>query len=210
MIDNIKCLGHSSVNLINNNKIIYIDPYNIKENNNDADIIFITHSHYDHFSINDINKIKKNNTIIVITEDLYNYVLDLNFKEDNIIKVLPNNNYTIDNIRFTTIPSYNINKKFHPLDNNWVGYLIEIDNIKYYIPGDTDLTEESKNIKCDILFVPIGSTYTMDYKEASNLTNIIKPKIVIPIHYGSIVGSKEDAIKFKELVDKDIDCMIML
>lgn len=209
MIDNIKCLGHSSIKLIYN-KIIYIDPYNIKENNNDADIIFITHIHYDHFSINDINKIKNDNTIIVIVDDLYNDVLELGFCEANIIKVLPNNNYIIDNIKFNTIPSYNINKNFHPKDNNWVGYLIEINNIKYYIPGDTDLTEESKNVECDILFVPIGGTYTMDYKEASILTNIIKPKVVIPIHYGSIVGNKEDANKFKELIDKDIDCMIML
>ena len=81
---------------------------------------------------------------------------------------------------------------------------------KYYIPGDTDLTEENKNIKCDILFVPIGGTYTMDYKEAASLTNIIKPKIVIPIHYGSIVGSMVDADKFKELVDNDIECRIMI
>ena len=209
MINNIKCLGHSSIR-INNDKIIYMDPYNIKECNNDADIIFITHSHYDHFSINDINKIKKNNTIIVVTEDIYMNVLDLGFNEANIIKVLPNNNYIIDNIKFNTIPSYNINKNFHPKDNNWVGYLIEINNIKYYIPGDTDLIDEAKEVKCDILFVPIGGTYTMDYKEASILTNIIKPKVVIPIHYGSIVGSMEDSIKFKELVDKDIDCMIML
>ena len=209
MIDNIQCLGHSSIR-INNDKIIYIDPYNIKDNYKDADIIFITHSHYDHFSKEDINKIKNDNTIIVVTEDIYNNVLDLNFDENNIIKVLPNNNYIIDNIEFNTIPSYNLNKNFHPLVNNWVGYLIEIDNIKYYIPGDTDLTNESKNIKCDILFVPIGGTYTMDYKEASNLTNIIKPKIVIPIHYGSIVGSMEDSIKFKELVDKDIECRIVL
>ena len=210
MLDNNKCLGHSSIKIIKYNKVIYIDPYNLKENNNDADIIFITHSHYDHFSINDINRIKKDNTIIVITEDIYNEVLELGFKENNIIKVLPNNNYTIDNIKFTTIPSYNINKNFHPKDNNWVGYLIEIDNIKYYIPGDTDLIDEAKEVTCDILFVPIGGTYTMDYKEASILTNIIKPKIVIPIHYGSIVGSKIDADRFKELVDKDVECKIML
>ena len=209
MIDNIKCLGHSSIKIIND-KVIYIDPYNIKEKYNDADIIFITHSHYDHFSISDINKIKKDNTIIVITEDIYNEVLELGFKETNIIKVLPNNTYTIDNIKFNTIPSYNINKSFHPKENNWVGYLIEIDNINYYIPGDTDLIDEAKEVKCDILFVPIGGTYTMDYKEASILTNIIKPKIVIPIHYGSIVGSKMDAVRFIELVDKDIECKIML
>ena len=209
MIDNIKCLGHSSIKIIND-KVIYIDPYNIKEKYNDADIIFITLSHYDHFSFSDINKIKKDNTIIVITEDIYNEVLELGFKETNIIKVLPNNTYTIDNIKFNTIPSYNLNKSFHPKENNWVGYLIEIDNINYYIPGDTDLIDEAKEVKCDILFVPIGGTYTMDYKEASILTNIIKPKIVIPIHYGSIVGSKMDAVRFIELVDKDIECKIML
>ena len=100
MINNIKCLGHSSIR-INNDKIIYIDPYNIKESNKDADIIFITHSHYDHFSKEDINKIKKDNTIIVVTEDIYNNVLELGFNEANIIKVLPNNKYTIDNIKFT-------------------------------------------------------------------------------------------------------------
>lgn len=209
MVENIKCLGHSSVKL-NSNKIIYIDPYNIKESNHDADIILITHSHYDHFSINDIDRIKKNDTIIVITEDIYNEVLELRFKENNIIKVLPGNTYTIDNIKFSTIPSYNINKQFHPLNNNWVGYLIEIDNIKYYVTGDTDLIDEAKKVKCDILFVPIGGTYTMDYNEASILTNIIKPKIVIPIHYGSIVGNKIDADKFKELVDNDIECKIMI
>ena len=209
MINNIKCLGHSSIR-INNDKIIYMDPYNIKENNNDADIIFITHSHYDHFSKEDINKIKKDNTIIVVTEDIYNNVLELGFNESNIIKVLSNNNYSIDNIKFNTIPSYNINKNFHLLVNNWVGYLIEINDIKYYIPGDTDLTNESKNVECDILFVPIGGTYTMNYEEAASLTNTIKPKIVIPIHYGSIVGNKEDAYRFKELIDKDIECKIML
>ena len=123
---------------------------------------------------------------------------------------MPNNNYIIDNIKFNTIPSYNLNKNFHPIDNNWVGYVIEIDNIKYYIPGDTDLTEETKEVKCDILFVPIGGTYTMDYKEAASLTNTIKPKIVIPMHYGRIVGNKEDADKFKELVGNDITCKIMI
>ena len=157
-----------------------------------------------------VEVIYSNNDKYLYIFNIYNNVLKLGFNESNIIKVLPNNNYTIDNIKFTTIPSYNINKNFHPLDNNWVGYLIEIDNIKYYIPGDTDLTNESKNVECDILFVPIGGTYTMNYKEASILTNTIKPKIVIPIHYGSIVGNKKDADKFKELVDKDIDCRIMI
>ena len=199
MLDNISWLGQSTIKM-NFNKIIYFDPFNIKEKYNDADIIFITHSHYDHFSKEDILKCKKDSTIIVITNDIYNEVIDLGFKENNIIKVLPNNNYNIEDIKFSTIPAYNINKPFHPAYNNWVGYLITINNTVYYIAGDTDITEENKQVKCDVAFLPIGGKFTMDYIEAAELTKIIKPKIAFPIHYGTIVGSKEDADKFYELI----------
>ena len=113
-------------------------------------------------------------------------------------------------INFKTIPAYNTNKQFHPRENNWVGYLIELNNITYYIAGDTDITEENKKIKCDIAFVPVGGTYTMDFKEAANLINIIKPKIAIPIHYGCIVGNKEDGINFSKLLNNDIKCKILI
>lgn len=208
MLENVKWLGHSSIK-ISEDKEIYIDPYKIKENYNDADIIFITHNHYDHFSENDIKKCMNSNTKIVITEDLYQDTINLGFQRENIITVLPNNSYEIDNITFLTIPSYNINKKFHPKENNWVGYIININNIKYYIAGDTDLTNESKDVKCDIAFLPIGGTYTMDCFEAATLANIIKPKIVVPIHYGTIVGTKEDAINFKSNINNTIKCSIL-
>lgn len=209
MLKNIECLGHSTIKFKNNNKIIYIDPYRIKENTHDADIIFITHSHYDHFSEEDILKIKNDNTKIVITEDLYVKTLELGFKEEQIVKVLPNNSYICNDIKFETVPSYNTNKSFHPQINNWVGYIIELDNTKYFITGDTDITEENKKVNCDVLFLPVGGTFTMDFNEAAELTNTIKPKIVIPIHYGIIVGTKEDAENFKELVNKNITCKIM-
>lgn len=195
MDENYNWLGHSTVK-IEGEKNIYIDPYSIKENYNDADYIFITHSHYDHFSKEDIKKCMNKETKIIVTEDIYIDALNLGFKEEDIITVLPNKEYELENLSFATIPSYNINKKFHPKENNWVGYIIKTNGLTYYIAGDTDETEEAKKVKCDIAFLPVGGTYTMDYKEAADLANIIQPKKAIPIHYGMIVGTKEDAIRF--------------
>ncbi len=207
MLENFKVLCHSSIKY-DGEKVIYIDPFKIKKESKDADIIFITHSHYDHFSKEDINKIKKEDTIIVMTKDLEQEALNLGFK--NIIIVEPNKEYEIEDIKVETIPAYNINKKFHPKENNWVGYIIHINGVSYYIAGDTDITEENKSVICDVAFVPIGGTFTMNYEEAASLVNEIKPKIVVPIHYGEIVGTKQDAEKFKELINKNIDCEILI
>lgn len=205
---NIKWLGHSTVKILGD-KIIYIDPFEIKEDYKDADIIFITHSHYDHFSEEDIKKCMKDSTKIVITEDLYDKVVNLSFKPNDIIKVLPNNHYEVEKVNFNTVPAYNISKQFHPKENNWVGYIINMNNTSYYIAGDTDITEEAKQVECDIAFLPVGGKYTMNYEEASQLANIIEPELVIPIHYGSIIGTKEDAMKFKENIKAYIRCEIL-
>ena len=186
MLKGIECLGHSTIKINKSNKIIYIDPYNIKNGLNDADYIFITHNHYDHFSEVDIKKVKNNETIIIITEDLYTNTLKLGFNGMNIITVKPNENYQVDGIKFSTISAYNTNKTFHPKENEWVGYIIELENSKYYIAGDTDITDENKKVKCDVAFVPVGGTYTMDFKEAAHLINEIKPKIAVPIHLSLI------------------------
>lgn len=208
MINNIEWLGHSTLKILGD-KIIYIDPYDIKNNYNDADIIFITHSHYDHFSVEDIKKCLKSDTKIVITEDLLDNTLEIGFERDNIINVLPNNTYQLEEISFSTIPAYNIDKKYHPKENNWVGYIINIKGKNYYIAGDTDITDEAKKVKCDVAFLPIGGTFTTNAEEAAMLANIIEPKVVIPIHYGTLVGTKEDAIKFKEKVKDSIKCEIL-
>ena len=209
MLENITCLGHSSIKIINNDQIIYIDPYKINNYYADADIIFITHNHYDHYSKEDIIKIKQDSTKIIITKDLLQETLDLGFIESNIITVEPSKTYKIENLMFQTIPAYNVNKIFHPKENNWVGYIIEINKIKYYIAGDTDITEENQKVICDIAFLPIGGTYTMTKEEAATLANHIKPKVVVPIHYGIIVGTKQDAIEFKNLLNSSIKCEIM-
>lgn len=209
MLENIEVLYHSSIKF-NKGKIFYFDPYKIDKNYNDADLIFITHDHYDHFSEEDILKIKKGSTKIIVTSDLKEKSIDLGFDEENIIIVVPNQELILDGIKVNTIPAYNLNKKFHPKENNWVGYIIELDEIIYYIAGDTDVTDENMNVKCDVAFVPVGGTFTMTPDEAANLINHMKPKIAIPTHYGSLVGTKEDGDKFIKLLNNDIEGRILL
>lgn len=209
MLEDIEVLCHSSIK-INKGKIIYIDPFNINKDYNDADIIFITHDHYDHYSEKDIDKVMKSDTIVVAPKEILKKLIKKGFKEEYIITVEPNGKYNVEGISFETIPAYNVNKQFHPKKNEWVGYIIEINGIHYYIAGDTDITEENRDVKCDVAFVPIGGTYTMDFKEAASLINEIKPKIVVPIHYGSIVGTKQDAIEFAKLLHPEIECEILI
>ena len=137
-------------------------------------------------------------------------VLQFGFAKEHIIVVSPNKEYSVLGINFKTIPAYNTNKNFHPKSNEWVGYIVNLDQTTYYIAGDTDITEENRQVKCDVAFVPIGGTYTMTYSEAAELINEIKPKIVVPIHYGLIVGNKEDANNFANLVNKEIECKILI
>ena len=209
MLEDITVLCHSSIKM-NKEKVIYIDPFKIDKNYNDADIIFITHDHYDHYSEEDIDRVKKEDTVIIVPEELLTKVLRKGFRQDYIITVLPNQKYMVEGIKFETVPAYNTNKQFHPKENEWVGYIIEIKGIRYYIAGDTDITEENKKVKCDVAFVPVGGTYTMDFKEAANLINEIQPKIAVPIHYGSVVGTKQDAIDFSKLLNPKIECKILM
>ena len=209
MLDNIEVLYHSSIR-INKEKIIYIDPFKIDRNYNDADIVFITHDHYDHYSEEDIDKVINENTTIIIPEELLTKLLRKGINKNAIITVEPNKNYMVQGIKFETISAYNTNKTFHPKENGWVGYIIIINGIRYYIAGDTDITEENKQVKCDVAFVPVGGTYTMDFKEAAQLINEIQPKIAIPIHYGSVVGTNQDATDFVKLLHPSIKGIILM
>lgn len=203
MLDNIEVLYHSSIK-INKEKTIYIDPFKIDKNYNDADIIFITHDHYDHYSEEDIDKVINENTTIIIPEELLTKLLRKGINKNAIITVKPNEKYMVQEIKFGTVPAYNTNKTFHPKENDWIGYIITLDGIRYYIAGDTDITEENRKVKCDVAFVPVGGTYTMDFKEAAQLINEIQPKIAVPIHYGSIVGTEQDATDFIKLLHPQV------
>ena len=208
MIEKIKLISQSALR-IQSNKIIYFDSFKLtSEFQNDADIIFITHPHYDHFSKEDILKIKKETTKIVVPNELYEEAIYLGFKD--VVTVEPNKNYTLEDISFSTVPAYNLNKDFHKKEFNWVGYILDLNNQKLYIAGDTDNVPEIRNIKCDIAFVPIGGTYTMTYKEAVELIKEINPGIAIPIHYKTIVGSVDDAYNFKKELDGIVDVKILM
>lgn len=208
-MENVNLFKHNSIKIINNNLNVYIDPFRIDVVSNDADIIFITHSHYDHFSIDDIMNIKKDTTKIVSTKDTYKEIKNY-FKDEDIIIVEPNKSYNILGINFSTVRAYNVNKEYHPIKNDWVGYILNIDEKKYYIMGDTDVNEDNSNIECDVLFIPIGGKFTMDYKEAANYTNSINPSVVIPTHYGLIVGDVDLGVKFKELINFNIECELYI
>ena len=209
MLESIEILCHSCIKF-NKGEVIYFDPFKIEKNYNDADVIFITHDHYDHYSEEDIDKVIKEETIIVAPEDLLTKLLKKGFERDNMVLVTPNQKYTVKGIEFQTIPAYNVNKQFHPKANEWVGYVLKIEGVTYYIAGDTDITEENKKVKCDVAFVPVGGTFTMDYKEAAELINEIKPKIAVPTHYGSTVGEKSDGVSFSKLVSPEIEVEVLM
>ena len=199
---------HSSIRIAGN-KIIYIDPFEIDVATHDADYIFITHDHYDHFSITDIFKVLDDKTVFVIPAPLEMKVRK-NTPVGSQICVEPGKTYETKDFVFETIPAYNRLKPFHSRKAGWVGYVINIDGTRIYIAGDTDATKEAQSVKCDIALVPVGGTYTMNYKEAAALINRIKPQYAIPIHYGSIVGDKDDGEKFKHLVDTKIHVELMM
>lgn len=194
---------------IEKEKTIYFDPYKIEEKVNDADYIFITHNHYDHFDIDSINNIKKETTKLIVPLSMKEEVNNI-VNSSNILYVLPNNEYKIDDISFKTTYSYNVNKEFHKKEDNFVGYILNLDGIKYYVAGDTDSLEENKELNVDVALIPIGGKFTMDYKEAADFINTIKPKKVIPTHYGSLIGAKELGNEFAQLVDNAIECELIL
>jgi L-ascorbate metabolism protein UlaG (beta-lactamase superfamily) len=187
-------LGHSAFRIEDNNTQIYVDPFKLPANLPKADIIFITHAHYDHFSVEDIARIKKDSTIIVATKDVTSKI------GKGTVTVVPGQNYVVGSLKVMTVPAYNLDKKFHPKGNNWVGYIITLSNgQKIYHAGDTDFIPEMRKVITDIALLPCGGTYTMTAQQAAEAANIFKPKVLIPMHWGDIVGSKADAEEVKKL-----------
>lgn len=186
---------------IESTKNIYFDPYQIKEEFHDADYIFITHDHYDHYDEESIKNIMKSETMIVVPECLKERVSKLT---TNYFLVSPNEKYNLADLSFETTFFYNIDKPFHPKEKGYVGYKIKLEDKHLYIMGDTDYLEENLHMTCDICFIPIGGTYTMDVQEAAAYINELKPELAIPIHYGSIVGDLSLSKQFIDLVNPDI------
>jgi len=191
-VEHIYWLGHDSFRIEDLGKQIYIDPWKLSAKAVKADYVFVTHSHYDHFSIEDINKIKTDSTKIIGPADVAKEV------GKNAIGISPDQEITLDQLKIKAIPAYNIGKKFHPRENNWVGFIITLsDGISIYHAGDTDFIPEMKSLRVDIALLPVSGTYVMTAEEAIEAANAFQPQIAIPMHYGEIVGSQKDAEKFK-------------
>jgi L-ascorbate metabolism protein UlaG (beta-lactamase superfamily) len=203
---NIKHLGHATFR-IESGEVIYIDPFNLKVDDK-ADVILITHSHFDHCSIKDIKRLVKNGTEIFVTPDCQSKLNHFDKVKVNLVH--PNKSYSLGSLKIDTVPAYNLNKSFHPRANDWVGYIITVNTKRIYHAGDTDFIPEMKTLKdIDIALLPIGGMYTMDVDEAAAAANSFKPKVVIPMHYGAIEGTSADPNKFASQLDKSIKFVIL-
>ncbi|CAG7615838.1 MBL fold metallo-hydrolase [Paenibacillus allorhizosphaerae] len=188
-------------------QIIYVDPYKVDGEPKDGDIIFITHTHGDHFSLNEIRKVAKADATIVFPANELDKVADAGFGK--VVGAVPNEEGTVNDISYKTVPAYNTKTSNHPKDRQWVGYIITVNGASYYMAGDTDLIPEMEDIDADVAFLPMGGTFTMAYEEAAKAANLIRPRIVIPYHYADVVGTRDDALKFIDLIEPGITAILM-
>ena len=210
MTENIRVLTHSSIRIQSGDTVLYVDPYKVSGRPQDADYVFITHDHFDHFSPEDIEKVSCDKTVLVVPEKMRDKVLQEADETRGIIPVKPDAPYDINGFAFETVPAYNRLKPFHPKTAGWVGYIFCLDGKRIYVAGDTDATPDAKKVQCDVALVPVGGTYTMNASQAAELVNTIRPAAAIPTHYGSVAGSAADAESFRDKVDPAVHVEIKM
>lgn len=191
MVKNITWLGHDGFLIKGDAKAIVIDPFQVKQCE-PADIILISHEHYDHCSPEDVNKIRKDSTVIVTEAQSATKLAG------DVRVVQPGDKLTVSGIPIEAVPSYNTNKSFHPKEKGWLGFIVTVEGVRIYHAGDTDRIPEMESFQVDIALLPVSGTYVMTAEEAVEAARLMKPKVVIPMHYGAIVGSADDAKRFSE------------
>lgn len=203
---------HSSIRLeTKQGTVIYVDPYGFTTQPHDADLILVTHTHFDHFSPEDIAKVRTSRTVFVMPAFSMGEFMRAGFMDESAAFLAPDEHaMPLPGIEIETVPAYNVSKAFHPEDNAWLGYVIEIDGLRVYVAGDTDDLPENRSLDCDIALVPVGGTYTMDAREAAAFVNALRPAVAIPEHYGTVAGSPDDGKTFASLVDPSIEVVLKL
>jgi L-ascorbate metabolism protein UlaG (beta-lactamase superfamily) len=194
ILSNLEWLGHDCFRLRAADKVLYFDPFQLAGEPTPADIILVSHEHFDHCSPEDIAKIKKQSTII-ITEPRAAARLAGNVKT-----VQPGQTLTLDGFTVQAVRAYNTNKKFHPQANSWLGFIVTVEGVRIYHAGDTDYIPEMAGYAADIALLPVSGTYVMTADEAAQAALDINPKVAIPMHFGSIVGADADARHFAAML----------
>jgi len=197
----ISWLGHDGFR-IDAEKTIYFDPYSIS-GGPAADLIFISHDHFDHCSPEDVAKIQGSRTVIVTENDSAKKL------SGDVRLMKPGDVLTVDDVKITATPSYNTDKDFHPKKNNWLGFIIDVEGLKIYHAGDTDFIPEMRGLDVDIALLPVSGTYVMTADEAVKAALAINPRLAIPMHYGAIVGGEEDALRFKQALEGKIEVLVL-
>ncbi|HYW01254.1 MAG TPA: MBL fold metallo-hydrolase [Candidatus Acidoferrum sp.] len=199
-------LGHDGFR-IQNGKVIYIDPFKIAGGPK-ADIVLVSHEHFDHLSLDDLKKIVTPNTIVVAHAQSAGELSKLKVKETKIIK--PGDKIKLGEITIEAVPAYNLNKGpepgkvFHPKEDGKLGFVVTVNNIRIYHAADSDHIPEMKGLNPDIALLPVSGTYVMTPQEAAEAAVTINPKVAIPMHYDAIVGTKNDAETFKKLAKCEV------
>lgn len=209
MYEEVQVLTHSSIRIAEN-QIVYFDPFHVEGEPHDADIICVTHDHFDHYSPEDLAKVKNATTILVCPKMMEDSLSNSGISEEFTELVAPGDELEINGVRIQAVPAYNVGKQFHPQANQWVGYLVTMNDVTYYIAGDTDINEDVKKVRCDAALLPVGGTYTMTAEEAAELAEMIHPKAAIPTHYGSVAGKAEDGQIFADLLKDKINVILKM
>jgi L-ascorbate metabolism protein UlaG (beta-lactamase superfamily) len=201
IVRKIHWLGHDTIR-IEGSSVVCFDPYQISSSQ-PADIILITHEHFDHCSPEDVVKVQKDDTIIVTD------AVSAKKLEGDIKVVSAGEQLQVKGVEIEVREAYNTNKDFHPKSAGMLSFVVTLDGIRYYHAGDTDFIPEMKGLQVDVAFLPVSGTYVMTADEAVEAARAIKPKLAIPMHYASIVGSEEDARKFKDALEGEIPVVIL-
>lgn len=187
--------------------VIYFDPFRLADEPHDADYVLVTHAHYDHFSPEDLAKVAGPQTVVIAPKSMKGQVAGLGNAFAAAHFMQAGEKLQLPGITVEAVPAYNVEPErlhCHPRANGWLGYVVELDGVRYYAAGDTDQNPDNERVRCDAALVPIGGTYTMDPAQAAAFVNALKPQVAVPIHYGSIVGAMADADTFAAAVDPGI------
>lgn len=196
ILEKLTWLGHAGFRIIWEGKQIVIDPYHTYRHAQPADLILITHPHFDHWSPEDVRRMVGGDTVIIAPPDCESNV------GHEITPIRQGEHRTIfGKIKVETVPAYNIGKPYHPKERGWHGYVLTLGNQRLYHAGDTDATPEMRALSVDIALLPVGGTYTMNAEEAAAAANAMRARVVVPMHYGSIVGTINDAKTFEQRVE---------